>query len=197
MKFKVLSEHCVKVLMETEDICRFDLPFTALHAEDEKTLEFIYRLLFLVWEETGISFVEGDVTVTARSGCGSGYYIVITRGADPAGDGIRLVKDIDAPENAMLIYTFKEYRDILGLRHCVRRFPAFVPKTARLQRYGGYYYIVLEFTPVQIADRSWQIFETELGEFYQKCKKPFETEALLTEHGTLVCDALPEILIRE
>ncbi len=197
MKFKVLSENSVKVLVETEDIRRFDMPLSALRADDPKTLEFIYRLLFMVLEETDVSFLESEVTVTARGGYGEGYYIVITRENGPSRDGIRFVMSGDVPENAMFIYTFREYRDILGLRHCLERFPAFAPRGACLRRYGETYYILLEFTPEQVADKNWTIFESELGEFYRKCQKPYDTEAFLAERGTLICPALFEKIKKE
>lgn len=180
IKIKPISDQQVKVLVENEDIRKYKIPFEKVSATDNDSMEFIYRLLFMILEETGISFLEDDLNVEVYPACGGNYYVMIAKEKD--GDGIRLQKE-STDSGDMHILQIEKAQDIRGAMQCLRQNCALLPHRISLYSYGRAYYLLMEFTPEQVANANFKILKLQLNEFGNFCRKAIEYEGILAEHG--------------
>ncbi len=188
MIIKKISEKCVKVLIESDDINRYKIPYHKLSSSDEDSLDFIYRLLFLIFDETGVSFLENAVDIQAFPAYGNNYYITVTR-TDEQQEGLSLSKD--SVENGdFLIFAAERLEDLLGINKLISRNPRLMPENSILYKYAGQYYIVLTFSLSQVENPAFKAFLLQLQEFAQLCKALPESEGILCERGKIIRSAL-------
>lgn len=189
MKIKKLSEDKVKVLIESEDIHRYKVPYHRLSTADEQSAEFIYEILFLIFEQTGVSFLECAVSLEATLAYGGNYYITVTKNQDPDGS-LHLTKgDDDCGE--IYIFETEKLVDILQFTKLCKNLPI-LPIGDALYKYGKNYYVILEFTAGQIASEDFPVTLIRFSEFLTPCKASIENEGLLLERGQLICRSLME-----
>lgn len=187
MKIKKLSENRVKVLIESQDIARYRVPYHRLNTADEHSAEFIYLLLVKIKEQTGISFLECSVLLEASPACGGNYYITVTGG--PESDGWQLRKEGGESEECR-IFSPRRLQDLGRAIKIFDRFPFLRPEGSALYKYGGTYYCVLDFSPVQMAHKEFDLLILQLSEFMTPCKGSAENEGVLLERGTLISPLL-------
>ena len=188
MIIKKISEDQVKVLIESADINQYKTPYHKLNIQDEDSIEFIYQLLFLIYEQTGVSFLENAVFVEARPAQGCNYFITFTRKAEED-EGILLQKE-DLQE-ALYIYMLRRLEDLPAFLRALRTHKALLPHRCALYRMKESYYIILEYSPEQSRGAEFDKLLLILNEFAERCSMPAELDGRLIERGKTICDALP------
>ncbi len=188
MKIKKISADQVKVLIESEDINRYQVPYHKLSAGDDESVEFIYHLLFLIFDETGVSFLENVISVEAYPACAGNYYITITR-TDEQGEGISLTKE-DTRGQSAYIFCIEKLEHLEGVTAVLEQHPSFIPDASPLYKYNGKYYLLLDFSQQQTEKKEFSSFLLRLGEYMFPCKAVPENEGFLLERGKLICAAL-------
>lgn len=188
MKIKKLSEDRVKVLVESEDINRYKVPYQRLSMADEESAEFIYELLFLIFEETGVSFLENAVSLEISPACGGNYYITVTRSEEK--DGWVLLTRGSPDSEDMYIFALHKLTDLAGLAALFKIHPTLLPSSSALYKYIDTYYVVLEFPPQLTALDDFSVFLLQLSEYMDPCRARTENEGILLERGRLICSTL-------
>lgn len=179
MLLKALGENSVKVLMEDQDIERYNLPFEKLNYDDPHSRAFIYELIKKSYEQTGINFQDCRLMVEVIPGFSRAYYILITKLDGEGSEEIEFDKaEVGEPEtltfrleNAMQVYRFFEI---------LEQTP---PQKSTLYYYNGSYYTVLEFSVNNTLANDMNLKLKQLEEYGGRCRYCYENEAFLTEKG--------------
>ena len=188
MIIKKISDDCVKVLIEAEDIQRYKVPYATLSTADEASAEFIYRLLFLIYEETGISFLEDGISVEAYPACNENYYITLTRDGD-ADSPMRLIKEGDE-ETEIFVFQIKNLKDLCGVQRLLEYTPRLFPKESKLYKCFGKYYLYFTFLPAQTEKNDFGQLLRSLCEYTDPCKSSLLCEGILNEWGIMLKEEL-------
>ena len=187
MIIKKISEDTVKVLIESEDINHYRVPYHKLSDRDEDSIEFIFELLFLIYEETGVSFLENAVNIQAWPAAGDNFFLEIQKLVDE--EGVFFSKE-GASESDLYIFALDQVSDICGLMELLRQQAVFFPERCELYRLAETYFVVMEFSPMQSANAGFKKLLIRLCEFALPCRAPTELEGKLCERGRLVCPSL-------
>ncbi|MBR5782611.1 MAG: adaptor protein MecA [Clostridia bacterium] len=182
MIIKKISDDQVKVLIESTDVNRYRIPYHKLSLQDDESMDFLYHLLFLIFEETGVSFLENAVTVEARLATGGNYFITFTRSEDE--EGMLLQKEEQS--EALYIFSPEHIEDIAGFVTALRRMPT-LPSRCALYKWNREYYILLEYPDEPFKSNAL----TQLNEYASLCRDSSLLEGILCERGQLICPALP------
>lgn len=188
MIIKKISEECVKVLIETEDINRYNIPYHKLSSNDEESVEFIYRLLFLIFEETGVSFLESAISVEASPACAGNYFLTLSRKSTQS-EGMSLRKEGQV-QSDMFIYALDTPEDLWGVRNVLKKYTLFIPERCALYKLAGNYYIIFDFPIEQTTHPDFEKFMRMMDEYLQPLRATPESEGYLCERGKLICPAL-------
>lgn len=188
MIIKKISEECVKVLIETRDINRYNVPYHKLSGADEESVEFIYRLLFIIYEETGVSFLESAISVEACPACGGNYFLTLCRKSEES-EGLSLRKEGEVQSDTF-IYALERAEDLQGLKIALGHYGRFIPNRCALYRMNGTYYVIMDFPAEQTALPDFKALTYCIGEYLEPLKATPESEGYLCERGTLICPAL-------
>ncbi len=188
MIIKKISEECVKVLIESEDINRYNIPYHKLSSSDEESVEFIYRLLFLIFEETGVSFLESAISVEASPACGGNYFLTLSRKSEES-EGMSLRKEGQI-QSDMFIFALEKIEDLWGVKGAMEQYKCFIPERCALYKMAGSYYVILDFPVEQTGHPDFDKFMRRLGEYLQPLRATPESEGYLCERGKLICPAL-------
>ncbi len=190
MIIKKLSCDSVKVLIESEDIDKYNVPYHKLSIHDEDSVEFIYRLLFSIYDQTGVSLTEGALNVEAIPACAGNYFITVSRKKD-TDEGIFLLKQDDR-QGDIFIFSPDLLEDVEGMALLFASHPDMKPSEAALYCLEEKYYILLRF-PLHVSEsEDFGIFLLKLSEYATRCPYSFENEGVLHERGRLVCGSLFE-----
>ena len=179
MLVKVLDENRVKILMEDQDIELYDLPFEKLNNEDPVSRAFLYELIQLTYEQTGVNFQDCHLMVGVVPGVSRAYYILLTR-MSYEGDGGVEREYTERTEPEMYIYKLDQGEDVIKFFQYLQNCP---PQKSELYRYNGVYYILLNFFPHAPNDCFFEQQLTRLEEYGSRCKFRFFNESILKEWG--------------
>jgi len=188
MIIKKINEECVKVLVETQDINRYNVPYHKLSGADEESVEFIYRLLFIIYEETGVSFLESAVSVEASPACGGNYFLTLCRKSEES-EGMSLRKEGQTLSDTFLFST-EHPEELKGLKIALEQYGRFIPNRCALYRMNGTYFVILDFPAEQTALPDFKALTYRIGEYLRPLKATPENEGYLCERGRLICPAL-------
>lgn len=188
MIIKKISEECVKVLIESEDINRYNIPYHKLSSSDEDSVEFIYRLLFVISEQTGVNLLESAISVEASPACGGNYFLTLSRKNEES-EGMSLRKE-GQPQSDMFIFALESAEDLHGVIDVLKQHKCFIPKRCSLYRLTGRYYIIMDFPAEQTEHKDFDKMMRHLGEYLLPLRATPESEGYLCERGELICPAL-------
>ncbi len=188
MIIKKISEECVKVLIEADDINRYNIPYYKLSSTDEESVEFIYRLLFLIFEQTGVSFLESAISVEASPACGGNFFLTISRKAEQQ-EGMFLRKEGEI-QSDMFLFKLERLSDLKSVKTVLEQYRRFIPERCALYKLFGTYYIIFDFSVSQTQNEHFEKFLRQLSEYLLPLKATPENEGYLCERGKLICPAL-------
>lgn len=188
MIIKKISEECVKVLIESDDVNRYNIPYYKLSSTDDESVEFIYRLLFLIYEQTGVSFLETAISVEASPACGGNFFLTISRKAEQQ-EGMFLRKEGEI-QSDMFLFKLETPSDLTGVKSVLEQHKRFIPERCALYKLAGNYYIIFDFSVSQTENEQFEKFIRQLGEYLFPLKATPESEGYLCERGKLICPIL-------
>ncbi len=179
MLVKVIDENRVKILMEDRDIELYDLPFEKLNDNDPVSRAFIYDLIQMTYEQTGVNFQGAHLMIEVVPGVSRTYYILMTRMQIDGEDGVEFGK-ADLSEAEMYIFRVEFGTDVIKFFEYLKRCP---PEKSELYRYENAYYITLSFYPH--ITQEWDLKEhlNILEEYGTRCRFRLINESLLKEWG--------------
>lgn len=187
MIIKKISDECVKVLIESEDINRYNIPYYKLSSTDEESVEFIYRLLFLIFEQTGISFLETAISVEATPACAGNFFLTITRKEES--EGMFLRKEGET-QSDMFLFALEDLSDLAGVKRVMEEHGRFIPERCSLYKMAERYYVIFDFSVKQTQNEAFEIFLRQLDEYLLPLRATPESEGYLCERGKIICPAL-------
>lgn len=178
MIVKALDKNRVKILMEDRDIEQFGLPFEKLNYEDPYSKAFIFDLMKIAREQTGVDFQESRTMVEVVPGASRSYYILMTK---LMGDGENSVEfdKAEQGETTQYIYQFESGENLL--RFCTKTKDA---APSELYYLNGFYYLVLHVLPQRMAELGGTMELIE--EYGNKCLYDYVNEGILAERGELL-----------
>ena len=188
MIIKKISEECVKVLIESEDINRYNIPYHKLSSSDEESVEFIYRLLFLILEQTGVNMLESAISVEASPACGGNYFLMLSRKNEES-EGMSLRKEGQI-QSDMFIFALEDLKDLWGVKAVFEQNRNFIPERCALYRMAGSYYVIIDFPVEQTEHKDFKKMMRQLHEYLLPLRATPESEGYLCERGRLICPAL-------
>lgn len=187
MIIKKISDDTVKVLVESEDINHYKVPYHKLSDQDEDSIEFIFELLLLIYEETGVSFLENAVNIQAWPAAGDNFFLEIQKLVEE--EGVFFSKEGDN-ESDLYIFALDRIADLSGLMELLSGQAILFPERCELFRLAETYFVVMEFSPTQSSTVAFKKLLIRLCEFALPCRAPRELEGKLCERGRLVCPSL-------
>ena len=182
MLLKVLDDCRVKIMVESVDIQKYEMPYEKIDYEDPSSRAFIYELICYIKEHTGLDFTSNKLMVEVIPGCSRVYYILITKLERCEETDIEFDKTaLDERE----VYVFR----LLKLSETMN----FIKKkTDRLNvlvyRYGRDYYLVIMASPQLARKDFFENFLIQMDEYAGRCRYNYMNEAILNEYGELVSD---------
>ena len=188
MIIKKISEECVKVLIESEDINRYNIPYHKLSSSDDDSVEFIYRLLFVISEQTGVNLLESAISVEASPACGGNYFLTLCRKNEDS-EGMSLRKEGQMPGD-MFIFAVEAPQDLHGVKCILEQYKYIIPERCSLYQMAERYYVIMDFSVEQTEHRDFDRLMRGLGEYMLPLRATPESEGYLCERGKLVCPAL-------
>ncbi|MBQ7935131.1 MAG: adaptor protein MecA [Clostridia bacterium] len=179
MLVKVLDENRVKILMEDQDIDLYDLPFEKLNYDDPFSRAFIYELIQITYDQTGVNFQDCRLMIEVVPGVSRTYYILLTKMQLEGREKIEFDK-ADRTELEMYIFRVERGSDVLKF---FRSLKTHQPEKSDLYFYNGSYYIALSFPPHFSNDPAFLRFLHCLEEFGGRCRFRYTNESILREWG--------------